>query len=152
MTLNLNSNEWISLDPTKWTALETEVCMNVANAKLNAFVVEAYRLAEFTRLGFISRATAADCLHEAAIYNQAWLPVRRRHDPVDPFRRLPGGRVMDDNNMLDLQALRYDRAQASQGYLFKTFAEMAGQPLVKRWLIKGILARGTRRGSPRPAA
>lgn len=70
MTLNL-TDEWLSLDPTKkWTALQTEVCMNVANAKLNAFVAEAYRLAEFTRLGFITRATAADYLHEAAIYNQ----------------------------------------------------------------------------------
>jgi hypothetical protein len=70
MTLNLNSDEWISPDPMQWTALQTEVCMNVANAKLNAFVVEAYRLAEFTRLGFITRATAANYLHEAAIYNR----------------------------------------------------------------------------------
>ncbi len=70
MMLNLNSDEWISLDPTKWTALQAEVCMNVANAKFNAFVVEAYRLAEFVRLGLLSRATAADYLYEAAVYNQ----------------------------------------------------------------------------------
>jgi hypothetical protein len=50
--------------------LQTEVCMNVARAKLECFVSEAYRVADFVRLGLISRATAADYLHVAATYNQ----------------------------------------------------------------------------------
>jgi hypothetical protein len=70
MTLNLNSDEWISLDPTKWTALQAEICMNVALAKRDAFVAESHRMAEFVRLGFLTRATAAGYLHEAAVYNQ----------------------------------------------------------------------------------
>jgi hypothetical protein len=70
MTLNLNADEWISLDPTKWTALQTEICINVALAKRDAFAVEAHRMAEFVRLGFLSHATAADYLHESAVYNQ----------------------------------------------------------------------------------
>jgi hypothetical protein len=66
MTLNLEEE----INPTKWTKLQTEVCMNVANAKYHAFIAEAQRVAEFVRLGFITRAVAADYLHEAAIYNQ----------------------------------------------------------------------------------
>jgi hypothetical protein len=69
MTLNLEAEIEIPCDVTKWTKLQTEICMNVANAKFHAFIVEAERMAEFTRLGFITRATAADYLHEAAIYN-----------------------------------------------------------------------------------
>jgi hypothetical protein len=69
MTLNLDA-EWIAIDPTKWTALQAEICMSVALAKRDAFISEAQRIAEFVRLGFITRATAADYLHEAAIYNQ----------------------------------------------------------------------------------
>jgi hypothetical protein len=68
MTLNLDA-EWIAIDPTKWTPLQTEICMSVALAKRDAFISEAQRMAEFVRLGFITRATAADYLHEAAIYN-----------------------------------------------------------------------------------
>jgi hypothetical protein len=67
--LNLDA-EWIAIDPTNWTALQTELCMAVANAKYHAFVAEAGRLAEFLRLGFVNRATAADYLHQTAIYNQ----------------------------------------------------------------------------------
>jgi hypothetical protein len=59
-----------AIDLTKWTALQTEICMNVALAKRDAFIAEAERLAEFVRLGFITRAVAADYLHEAALYNQ----------------------------------------------------------------------------------
>jgi hypothetical protein len=66
MTLNLEEE----INPTKWTKLQTEVCMNVANANYHAFIAEAQRVAEFVRLGFITRAVAADYLHEAAIYNQ----------------------------------------------------------------------------------
>ena len=66
MTFNLNAE----IDPTKWTALQTEICMNVALAKRDAFIAESQRMAEFVRLGFITRPVAADYLHEAAIYNQ----------------------------------------------------------------------------------
>jgi len=69
MTLNLEA-DWNAIDPTKWTKLQTELCMNVALAKRDAFISEAQRMAEFVRLGFITRAVAADYLHEAAIYNQ----------------------------------------------------------------------------------
>jgi hypothetical protein len=66
MTLNLNAE----IDPTKWTALLTEMCMNVALAKWDAFIAEAERAAEYVRLGFITRAVAADYLHETALYNE----------------------------------------------------------------------------------
>jgi hypothetical protein len=66
MTLNLNAE----IDPTKWTALQTEMCMNVALAKWDAFIAEAERAAEYVRLGFITRAVAADYLHETALYNE----------------------------------------------------------------------------------
>jgi hypothetical protein len=70
MTLNLEAeNLEAETDPTKWTALQTEICMNVVLAKRDAFIAEAQRMAEFVRLGFITRAVAADYLHEAAIYN-----------------------------------------------------------------------------------
>jgi hypothetical protein len=72
MTLNLESDigeQVRALDPCEWTALQSEICMTVANAKFYAFVAEADRLAEFVRLGFMTRATAADYLHESALYN-----------------------------------------------------------------------------------
>jgi hypothetical protein len=53
-----------------WTALQAEVCMNVANAKYYAFADEAARMAHWVRLGVVQKQVAADCLHEAAIYNQ----------------------------------------------------------------------------------
>ena len=59
MTLNLEADigkQMRTLDPTQWTALQAEVCMTIANAKLYAFVAEAERLAEFVRLGLMSRA------------------------------------------------------------------------------------------------
>ena len=46
--------------------------MNVANAKIYAFVAEAERMAEFVRLGLITRSIAADYLSEAAVYNQLY--------------------------------------------------------------------------------
>jgi hypothetical protein len=76
MTLNLDA-EWIAIDPTKWTALQTEICMSVALAKRNAFIAEAERAAEFVRLGFITRPVAAEYLHEAAIYNQLYFEYGR---------------------------------------------------------------------------
>jgi hypothetical protein len=72
MTLNLEAGiaEQIAvLDEKTWTALQIQTCMNVANAKLYAFVVEADRLAELVRLGLITRAVAVDYLNTAAAYN-----------------------------------------------------------------------------------
>jgi AAA domain len=42
----------------------------------------------------------------------------------------------------DIIALQKDREQTSKGYPFKTFDEMAAGPVAKRWLIKGVMARG----------
>lgn len=47
-----------------------------------------------------------------------------------------------ENRILDMVAVQRDRAQTSQGYPFKTFDEMALESVAKRWLIKGIFARG----------
>jgi hypothetical protein len=72
MMLNLegDSAEQVqALDPTEWTALQSSVCMTIANAKFYAFIAEAERMAEFVRLGLLTRATAADVLHTAAVYN-----------------------------------------------------------------------------------
>jgi hypothetical protein len=71
-TINLEADleeQAAALDERKWTALQTEITMNVANAKWWAFVGECDRAAEFVRLGLITRATAADYLHSAATYN-----------------------------------------------------------------------------------
>jgi hypothetical protein len=67
--MNLNADP---CDVTMRTKLQIKICMNVANAKYNAFAVEAERAAEFVHLGFITRAVAADYLHETAIYNQLY--------------------------------------------------------------------------------
>jgi hypothetical protein len=67
--MNLNADPY---DVTRWTKLQTKICMNVANARYHAFAVEAEWAAEFVRLGFITRAVAADYLHETAIYNQLY--------------------------------------------------------------------------------
>ena len=55
-----------------WTALQAEVCMNVANAKFFAFEAEAERLAHWVRLGVVSKSMAADYLNEGAEYNQLY--------------------------------------------------------------------------------
>ncbi len=47
-----------------------------------------------------------------------------------------------ENAALDIKALQKDRAATSSGYPFVTFDEMDVEPPAKRWLIKGILARG----------
>jgi hypothetical protein len=65
MTLNLNAE----IDASDWTPLQTEICMNVALAKRDAFITEAQRVADYVRCGFLSRATAADYLQAAADYN-----------------------------------------------------------------------------------
>jgi hypothetical protein len=75
MTLNLD----VEIDPTKWTALQTEICMNVALAKRDAFINEAQRMADYVRLGFKTRSQAADHLHEAAIYNSLYFEYGADH-------------------------------------------------------------------------
>jgi hypothetical protein len=76
MTLNLEAEIEIP-DYSTWTQLQAEICMNVANAKLYAFVAEAERAADYTRLGFLTRATAADYLHETAVYNELYFEYGR---------------------------------------------------------------------------
>ena len=39
--MNLNQTEQPTLDPTRWTPLQTDICMAVANAKLQAFEEQA---------------------------------------------------------------------------------------------------------------
>jgi hypothetical protein len=55
-----------------WTALQAEICMNVANAKYYAFADEAAKLAHWVRLGVVKKQIAADYLHESAVYNQLY--------------------------------------------------------------------------------
>lgn len=71
MKLNLEADVTEQLAPNakNWTALQSQTCMNVANAKLYAFEAEADRLSEFVRLGLITRVMAADYLNTAAAYN-----------------------------------------------------------------------------------
>jgi hypothetical protein len=47
-----------------------------------------------------------------------------------------------ENNAADIITLQKDREQSSKGYPFKTFDEMAAGAVTKRWLIKGVMARG----------
>jgi hypothetical protein len=47
-----------------------------------------------------------------------------------------------NNNVLDIRITQRDRDQTAKGYKFKTFDEMAIESVAKRWLIKGIFARG----------
>jgi hypothetical protein len=76
MTINLEADvneQFKAMDPTTWTALQTEICMNVANAKFYAFVAEAERIShDYVRLGVVPKQTAADYLHQTAIYNQLY--------------------------------------------------------------------------------
>jgi hypothetical protein len=72
-TLNLEADigsQLAAMDERKWTALQRESCMAVANAPYFAFLHECERMAEFVRLGVLNRATAADYLHQTAIYNR----------------------------------------------------------------------------------
>lgn len=62
----------MSIHEINWTPWQTAICMNVALAKLNAFAEEAYRAADDVRRGVVTKADAADGLHEAAIYNQLY--------------------------------------------------------------------------------
>ena len=66
MTFNLEAEHD---DPKHWTALQTEIILNVALAKRDAFIFEAERMTDFIRLGFVTRAVAADYLQAAAVYN-----------------------------------------------------------------------------------
>lgn len=49
---------------------------------------------------------------------------------------------MTPNSILDLKIIQKDRAETSKGFPFKTFDEMAIETTEKRWLIKGVFARG----------
>jgi multidrug resistance efflux pump len=82
MTVNLEADlgeQAKALDEMRWTALQADVCMNVANAKRDAFICEAQRLAELVRLGVVSRETAAACLDTAARYNQLYFEYGADH-------------------------------------------------------------------------
>ena len=82
MNLNLEADlaqQVAGLDPKTWTALQAEFCVNVANAKHDAFAAEAERAAEFVRLGLITRTTAADYLHNAAAYNSLYFEYGADH-------------------------------------------------------------------------
>jgi hypothetical protein len=80
MTFNLNAEvEHLPCDPTRWTALQTEMCMNVALAKRDAFIAECGRAAEYVRLGFLTRTAAADHLHETAFYNSLYFEYGADH-------------------------------------------------------------------------
>src|SRR5437899_527369 len=46
------------------------------------------------------------------------------------------------NQALDIKVVQKDRAATLRGYPLATFDEIDADPPVKRWLIKGILARG----------
>ncbi|MBR1164241.1 hypothetical protein [Bradyrhizobium elkanii] len=75
MNLNLDSDfaEQVSaLDPGRWSNLQAEMCLNIANARFYAFVAESEHAAGLVRLGLISRGDAADHLHTAAVYNQLY--------------------------------------------------------------------------------
>ena len=47
-----------------------------------------------------------------------------------------------ENAALDIKAIQKDRAEVSGCYPYKTFDELSAEPVEKRWLIKGIFARG----------
>jgi hypothetical protein len=49
--------------------LQIDVNIRVALAKISEFENQAYRLGDWIRVGQMTRAEAADILHEAAIYN-----------------------------------------------------------------------------------
>jgi hypothetical protein len=74
-TLNLESDigeQLQVMDEQRWTALQTEICVNVANAKFYAFAEEAGHIADLVRLKVVPRRTATDYLHECATYNQLY--------------------------------------------------------------------------------
>jgi hypothetical protein len=48
----------------------------------------------------------------------------------------------EENKILDLQILQRDRRQTSKGLPFKLLEEITSNPVAKRWIIKGIFARG----------
>jgi hypothetical protein len=80
MTLNLDQDlaEQVQcLDESKWSPLQAETCMAVANAKFYAFEAEAARLSEFVRCGFMTRTAAADTLHAAALYSSLYAEYGR---------------------------------------------------------------------------
>jgi hypothetical protein len=65
------------LNERKWSSLQSEVAMNIANAPFFAFQDEAQRMAEFVRLSLLTRAEAADILHTAAVYGSLYCSYGR---------------------------------------------------------------------------
>ncbi len=62
--------------------------------------------------------------------------------PIDPPRQPINHFPPPDNRVLDIKIIQKDRAETMPGYRLVTFDEMEVDPPAKRWLIKGILARG----------
>ena len=78
LNLEADISEQIApLDETRWTKLQTEICMNVANARFYAFAAEADRMAELVRLCVIQRLLAANYLHVCADYNGLYFDYGR---------------------------------------------------------------------------
>lgn len=80
MTFNLDAEaDHLPCDPTRWTPLQAEMCMYVALAKRDAFIAVCERTAEYIRLGFLTRAAAADHLHETALYSSLYYEYGADH-------------------------------------------------------------------------
>src|SRR6266404_9425453 len=47
-----------------------------------------------------------------------------------------------ENQALDIKIVQKERSQSANGYPFKTFDEMSCETPQKRWLFKGVFARG----------
>jgi hypothetical protein len=47
-----------------------------------------------------------------------------------------------ENAALDNKLVQKERAQAANCYPYETFDEMTAEPIAKRWLLKGVFARG----------
>jgi hypothetical protein len=56
-------------DPSRWTPLQIEVIMAVANAKIDEFAGASHYVARLVRHGLVAKQDGVDTLHEAAAYN-----------------------------------------------------------------------------------
>lgn len=56
-------------DPTRWTPLQLDIVLRVANAKYNEFVGATDYVARSVRNRLIIKQDGVDTLHEAALYN-----------------------------------------------------------------------------------
>jgi hypothetical protein len=62
--------EYVRLDVSEWPSLWLDVSVNIANAPLRAFAVQALGLGIRVAKGELTRAEAAEALQAAAHYNQ----------------------------------------------------------------------------------